>query len=138
METILILMIFAVMLCYLSSSGRNFRPERDSNPDLCDAGSNQSRNLDRIYPPSTSLSSTHIMTRGLFLESAENFTGPKSFVAQDAFVLLMPRELCHPKYARKVSGLSRNGQLVEHCTCIVEFCSRLNFSGLSFATAQVT
>ena len=30
------LMIFAVVLCYLSSSER--RPERDSNPDLCDAG----------------------------------------------------------------------------------------------------
>ena len=29
------LMIFAVMLCYLSSSERK---ERDSHPDLCDVG----------------------------------------------------------------------------------------------------
>ena len=28
---------------------------------------------------------------------------------RDAFVLKIQRELCHPKYARKVSGLSRNG-----------------------------
>ena len=27
---------------------------------------------------------------------------------RDAFVLKIRRELCHPKYARKVSGLSRN------------------------------
>ena len=27
---------------------------------------------------------------------------------RDAFVLKIQRELCHPKYARKVSGLSRN------------------------------
>ena len=27
---------------------------------------------------------------------------------RDAFVLTIQRELCHPKYARKVSGLSRN------------------------------
>ena len=34
-------MIFAVTLCYLSGSqGKTwkFRPARDSNPDLCDAG----------------------------------------------------------------------------------------------------
>ena len=31
-----------------------------------------------------------------------------SFVPRDAFVLKIQRELCHPKYARKVSGLSRN------------------------------
>ena len=28
---------------------------------------------------------------------------------RDAFVLKIQRELCHPKYAQKVSGLSRNG-----------------------------
>ena len=27
---------------------------------------------------------------------------------QDAFILKIQRELCHPIYARKVSGLSRN------------------------------
>ena len=27
---------------------------------------------------------------------------------RDALVLKIQRELCHPKYARKVSGLSRN------------------------------
>ena len=32
----------------------------------------------------------------------------QSFVARDAFVLKIQRELCHPKYARKVSGHSRN------------------------------
>ena len=35
------LMIIAVLLCYLSSTKKipeNFRPARDSNPDLCDAG----------------------------------------------------------------------------------------------------
>ena len=30
---------------------------------------------------------------------------------RDAFVLKIQRELCHPKYARKVSGLSRNRPL---------------------------
>ena len=30
----------------------------------------------------------------------------------DAFALKIQRELCHPKRARKVSGLSRNGPLV--------------------------
>ena len=30
---------------------------------------------------------------------------------RDAFVLKIQRELCHPKCARKVSGLSRNGPL---------------------------
>ena len=30
---------------------------------------------------------------------------------RNAFVLKMQRELCHPKYARKVSGLSRNRPL---------------------------
>ena len=35
METILMLMIFAVILCYLSST--NERPEWDSNPNLCNA-----------------------------------------------------------------------------------------------------
>ena len=30
---------------------------------------------------------------------------------RDAFVLIKQRELCHPKCARKVSGLSRNGPL---------------------------
>ena len=28
---------------------------------------------------------------------------------RDAFVLRIQRELCHPKCARKVSGLSKNG-----------------------------
>ena len=28
---------------------------------------------------------------------------------RDAFVLKIQRELCRPKYARNVSGLSRNG-----------------------------
>ena len=31
---------------------------------------------------------------------------------RDAFVLKIQRELCHPKYARKVSGLSRNRPLI--------------------------
>ena len=31
---------------------------------------------------------------------------------RDAFVLKIQRELCHPKYARKVSGLSGNRPLV--------------------------
>ena len=31
------------------------------------------------------------------------------FVPRDASVLKIQRELCHPKCARKVSGLSRNG-----------------------------
>ena len=38
---ILMLMIFTVLLCYLSSSERKtwkFRPEQDSIPDLCDTG----------------------------------------------------------------------------------------------------
>ena len=30
---------------------------------------------------------------------------------RDAFVLIKERDLCHPKCARKVSGLSRNGPL---------------------------
>ena len=30
---------------------------------------------------------------------------------RDAFVLKIQRELCHPKYARKVSGLSKNRPL---------------------------
>ena len=34
-----------------------------------------------------------------------------SFVPRDDFVLKIQRELCHPKYARKVSGLSRNRPL---------------------------
>ena len=33
----------------------------------------------------------------------------QSFVPRDAFVLKIQRELCHPKYARKVSELSTNG-----------------------------
>ena len=32
----------------------------------------------------------------------------QSFVPQDAFILKIQRELCHPIYARRVSGLSRN------------------------------
>ena len=48
---------------------------------------------------------------GLFIcckgnKSKHNYV---SFVPRDAFVLKIQRELCHPKYARKVSGLSRNG-----------------------------
>ena len=31
---------------------------------------------------------------------------------RDAFALKIQRELCHPKYAQRVSGLSRNGPLV--------------------------
>ena len=31
---------------------------------------------------------------------------------RDAFVLKIQREICHPKFARKVSGLSRNGPLI--------------------------
>ena len=34
-----------------------------------------------------------------------------SFVPRDAFVLKIHRELCHPKYARKVSELLRNRSL---------------------------
>ena len=36
METVSLLMIFAVMLCFLR--GSKFRPAQDLNPDLCDAG----------------------------------------------------------------------------------------------------
>ena len=32
-------------------------------------------------------------------------------MSRDAFALKMQREVCHPKCARKVSGLSRNGHL---------------------------
>ena len=35
----------------------------------------------------------------------------QSFVPRDAFALKIQRELCHPKYARQVSGLSRNRPL---------------------------
>ena len=35
----------------------------------------------------------------------------QSFVPPDAFALKIQRELCHPKCARKVSGLSRNRPL---------------------------
>ena len=67
---------------------------------------------------------------------------------RDAFVLKIQRELCLPKCARKVSGLSRNrpqfpvglmAQTVERCTSItvvrvrVLFRPGLNISGLSFA-----
>ena len=41
MEDTSVLIIVAVMLCYLSSSERKaskLRSKRDSNPDLCDAG----------------------------------------------------------------------------------------------------
>ena len=41
MEETSVLIIVEVMLCYLSSSERKawkLRSERDSNPDLCDAG----------------------------------------------------------------------------------------------------
>ena len=31
---------------------------------------------------------------------------------RDAFVLKIQRELCHPKFVRKVPGLSRNGRQV--------------------------
>ena len=40
---------------------------------------------------------------------------------RDAFVLKIQRELCHPKYARKVSGLLRNRPLVtkvESCVAL--------------------
>ena len=40
---------------------------------------------------------------------------------RDAFVLKIQRELCHPKYARKVSGLSRNGALVCNSCCKLKF-----------------
>jgi len=33
----------------------------------------------------------------------------QSFVLRDAFALKRQRELCHPKCARKVSGLLRDG-----------------------------
>ena len=33
---------------------------------------------------------------------------------RDAFVFKIQRKLCHPKCARKVSGLSRNGPLVPY------------------------
>ena len=36
----------------------------------------------------------------------------QSFVPRDGFVLKTQRESCHPKCARKVSGLSRNGPLI--------------------------
>ena len=36
----------------------------------------------------------------------------QSFVPRDAFVLKIQRELGHPKRARKVSGLSRDGSLI--------------------------
>ena len=36
----------------------------------------------------------------------------QTFVPRDAFSLMIQRELCHPKCARKVSGLSRNGPQV--------------------------
>ena len=35
----------------------------------------------------------------------------QSFVARDAFALKIQRQWCHPKWARNVSGLSRNGTL---------------------------
>jgi len=86
------------MLCNLNSSRRKFRPERDSNPDLCDADSNEISSL-----------GSHISSiQGLMIDP-HNDQLPVGLIAQ----------------------------LVEHCTCIVEFCSRLNFSGLSFASAQV-
>ena len=40
---------------------------------------------------------------------------------RDAFVLKMQRELCHPKYTRKVSGLSRNGSLVYTFSSLLDF-----------------
>ena len=36
---------------------------------------------------------------------------------RDAFVLKIQRELCHPKYARKVSGLSRNSPQDRFVVC---------------------
>ena len=48
METISMLRIFAVLLCYLSSHER--RPERGSNPNLCDAGAARNQlNYVRAY-----------------------------------------------------------------------------------------
>ena len=41
----------------------------------------------------------------------------QSFVPRDAFALKIQRELCHPKYARQVSGLSRNGPLALVSLC---------------------
>ena len=38
----------------------------------------------------------------------KNKNNGKVSCLEDAFVLKIQRELCHPKYARKVSGLSRN------------------------------
>ena len=48
---------------------------------------------------------------GLFMcfKGNKNWNKRKSFVPRDAFVLKIRRELCHPKCARKVSGLSRHG-----------------------------
>ena len=36
----------------------------------------------------------------------------QSFVPRDTFALKIQRELCNPKCAQKVSGLSRNGPLM--------------------------
>ena len=51
---------------------------------------------------------------GLFIYCKGNkkFKYQQSSVPRDAFVLKMQRKLVHPKCARKVSGLSKNGSLI--------------------------
>ena len=54
---------------------------------------------------------------------------------RDAFVLKVQRELCHPKYARKVSGLSRNrpqdGWKTQDCRMTKKCSATLRIPGLA-------
>ena len=46
------------------------------------------------------------------LKREQKFEKLQSCVSQDAFVLKIQRELCHRKWPRTVSGLSRNALLI--------------------------
>ena len=49
----------------------------------------------------------------------------QSFVPRDTFALRIQRQLCNPKWARKVSGLSRNGPLLTMAEMSAAFTVRL-------------
>ena len=61
----------------------------------------------------------------------------QSFVPQDAFPLMIQRELCHSKCTRKVSELSRNGPLVSISEEQNQKHSRERLRGLSNTVNQI-
>ena len=52
---------------------------------------------------------------------------------RDAFVLKIQRELCHPKYTRKVSGLSRNSPQAPFVQTVDNAIHRINHYPLDIA-----